>query len=139
MIRTPAIGLMGRRIGVLLVGASLLAGCFPVREYGGMPDASVIAVDADGAHPPDCRDLDSRSPMVGESGRPVVAFGCATYTNLSAMVAEPTDLVAPKAWGGVDGSQAEGAVKRYRDGKPKALRKTTTSSQFDSSSGASAQ
>jgi pilus assembly protein CpaD len=43
-------------------------------------------------------------------------WGCATYTNLAAQVANPKDLVAPGKLAPADGALAAGAMQRYETG-----------------------
>jgi pilus assembly protein CpaD len=44
-------------------------------------------------------------------------FGCATATNLAAMVADPRDLVVGRTLGPAEGDPAVAALERYRAGK----------------------
>lgn len=45
-------------------------------------------------------------------------FGCAGVSNLAAMVADPMDLIEPRAYEGADGTTTSKAIKSYRDQKP---------------------
>lgn len=105
-------------------GASLLlAGCFPAKEYASIPDVNTITVRRDAygnyvAIPPDCEKLLQPDLYNATHNlRPDIAFGCATYTNLAAQIANPKDLVAPKSYEGQHADTASSAVTRYREDK----------------------
>jgi pilus assembly protein CpaD len=58
-------------------------------------------------------------------------YGCATNSNLAAMIADPSDLVLGQAGSGADGNQGVKAIKVYREAVPsgtKGLSAATTSS-----------
>ena len=116
-----------------------LAGCMSTPPLG-MPDVSVIGfTPGDGGHaiPPSCEALNERSNMVDAGqARPGVAFGCATYSNLAAMIARPADLVAPLPYGGADAPLAASAVRRYEEGRVAPLNSSYSSSSSSSSSSA---
>lgn len=97
----------------------LLGGCMSPRPPHGMPDASVIGVTQGGhAIAPACKALIQPSGMVDAGqARPGVAFGCATYTNLAAMIARPADLVTPRPYAGGSSALATGAVRRHEEGR----------------------
>lgn len=101
--------------------AALLAGCMSPQPPHGMPDVSVIgfAPDGDGrAIPPSCESLNQPSGMVDAGmARPGIAFGCATYSNLAAMIARPADLVDPRPYAGAAASTAIDAVRRHEEGR----------------------
>ncbi len=118
-----------RGYAALIVAAIGLGGCMSAHPPLGMPDASAIGYDARGGRvvPPACAQLDQPSHMIDAgAGRPGVAFGCATYTNLAAMLARPADLVAPLPYAGADAGYAASAVRRFDEGKVKALNPTST-------------
>ncbi|HEY2022315.1 CpaD family pilus assembly lipoprotein [Paraburkholderia sp.] len=95
--------------------AASISGCFqPPR---GMPDASTIGFDGQSAVPPDCASL-KRPSLLTDAGRrrPSMEWGCATYTNLAAQVANPQDLVQPQSLGAADAPVAASAVHRYETG-----------------------
>lgn len=129
-------GRMFRRIfgGAALAAGLGLGGCMSTHPPLGMPDASVIGYDArDGgrAVPPDCTQLNQPSHMLDAGfGRPGMAFGCATYTNLATMMARPEDLVAPLPYGGADAGAAAGAARRFDEGRVKPLNPTSTTTQI---------
>jgi len=91
---------------------TLLGGCF--QPPFDMPDASVIRYDGGHAVPPDCRQFAVPSGLT-DAGlqQPSVAWGCATYTNLAAQVANPRDLVQPGPMGPADAAVAADAMRRY--------------------------
>jgi hypothetical protein len=114
-----------------------LAGCMSSHPPLDMPDASVIGfTPGEGGHavPPSCATLNQRSGM-SDAGvrRPGVAFGCATYSNLAAMLARPADLIAPRPYAGADAALAASAVRRYEEGRVAPLGNTSTSGYATSS------
>ena len=118
---------------VLASAASVgLTSCMSVAPPLGMPDPSVIGfVPGESGHaiPPRCEALDQHSGMVDAgSGRPGVAFGCATYTNLAIMLARPADLVQPIPYAGADAALGASAVRRYDEGRATPINSTSTTS-----------
>ena len=69
------------------------------------------------------------------AARPDVAFGCATYTNLAAMLVRGSDLTDPVPFGGPDADVAADAVRRYETGKVMPLQSSSTSSAEPTSNG----
>jgi pilus assembly protein CpaD len=118
--------IMSARLSSLALLAAL-SGCMSAPPPLGMPDASVIGYDGTHAVPPDCAQLTQPSHMVDAgAGRPGVAFGCATYTNLSVMLARPADLVQPVPYAGADAELGASAVRRYEEGRATPLNTTST-------------
>ncbi|WP_414445351.1 CpaD family pilus assembly lipoprotein [Burkholderia sp. 22PA0106] len=114
------------RFAVAAVAAALaLVGCAEPKPM--MPDASSIPVGPNGAMPPDCNALTERSVLTdGGFRQPSMQWGCATYTNLAAQVANPQDLVAPASLGPADAAVAGAAVHRYETGTVKSLDRATS-------------
>ncbi|MDB5774070.1 MAG: hypothetical protein JWP38_203 [Herbaspirillum sp.] len=113
----------------LLALLTALSGCMSTPPPLSMPDASVIGFDGANAVPPDCAKLVQQSHMVDAgAGRPGVAFGCATYSNLAAMLARPADLVQPVPYAGADAALGVSAVRRYEEGRATPLDTTSTTS-----------
>lgn len=97
---------------LLCAAAFALTGCF--KPPVGMPDESIIGYDGKHLAPPDCSRLEHPSLLLdGGVPRPSMAWGCATYTNLAAQIANPRDLVAPQPLGPADAAVAASAVRRY--------------------------
>lgn len=98
----------------LVVG---LTGCF-YKPPIDMPDPSVISIENGVAVPPDCVALARKSGVRDGDfkRRPSMAWGCATYTNLAAQVANPEDLEAPAELGPANAAVAASAVHRYETG-----------------------
>ena len=115
---------------------ALLGGCMSTPPRLGLPDASIIRLRDGRALPPDCAPLVEHSDFL-DAGTPRadVAFGCATYTNLAAMLARPSDLTDPVPFGGPDADVAADAVRRYETGKTMPLQSSSTSSAEPSSNG----
>jgi hypothetical protein len=113
-----------------LVGTSSLTGCMSEHPPLGMPNDSVIGYTSEGggrAIAPQCDQLNQPSHMIDAGrGRPGVAFGCATYSNLAAMLARPADLVAPLPYAGADATLGASAVRAYEEGRTHPLNSTST-------------
>lgn len=117
---------MFARLSALLLVVAM-SGCMSEHPPLGMPDASVVGFDGSRAVPPDCAALVQPSHMIDAgAARPGVAFGCATYTNLAAMVARPADLVQPLPYAGADAAIGASAVRRYDEGRTTPLNSTST-------------
>ncbi|WP_409077058.1 CpaD family pilus assembly lipoprotein [Paraburkholderia sp. FT54] len=119
------------------VASACLTSCMAARPPLGMPDPSVIGFtpgDGGRATPPACETLTQHSGMrdAGQA-RPGVAFGCATYSNLAAMLARPADLAAPMPYAGADAPLAASAVRRYQEDRAKPLSSDYSSSSSSSS------
>lgn len=122
---------------LMLVGlAATLAGCaFPRKDFASVPDPSVIRLQQqDGvltALPPDCEPLRQPSQYNTMTDlRMDIAFGCATYTNLSQQ-ARPEDLARPRNYGGQSAETAARAVERHRTGNVTPLMQTSTTDVGD--------
>lgn len=107
-----------------------LSACMSEHPPLGMPDDTVIgfsAQDGGRAIPPQCAQLNQPSHMIDAGrGRPGVEFGCATYSNLAAMLARPADLVAPLPYAGADAALGASAVRAYDEGRTQPLNPTST-------------
>lgn len=88
--------------------------------------APELLITASVASPPDCQSMLLDSSRVRKEQRATFAFGCATRTNLAAMVADPADLVAPATFAGPDAKREAAAAQRYWDNKTTPLNDTTT-------------
>ncbi len=126
----PAVSLDSRlRLAAAVAAAAFaLGGCYSDPKMN-MPDASVIHVNPDGSSRVDCRSL-TESPILSDGGfgRPDMQWGCATYSNLAAQVADPRDLVAPSKLDPANGPAAVTAVRRYELGNVKALDRAVSTS-----------
>jgi len=126
-------------IVTVLAGAASLGLTSCMSAPLGVPDASVIGYvpGENGGHavPPSCEALLEKAPM-RDAGmrRPSVAFGCATYSNLAAMVARPADFVSPRPYAGADAPLAANAVRRYEEGRAIPLSGAYSSGSASSSS-----
>lgn len=113
-----------------LATASSLTGCMSEHPPLGMPNDSVIGFTQAGggrAIPPECSQLNQPSHMIDAGrGRPGIAFGCATYSNLAEMLARPADLVAPEPYAGADAALGASAVRAYEEGRTRPLNPTST-------------
>jgi pilus assembly protein CpaD len=116
--------------------AGVLAGALARRGLGAVPAAPpptgvganqvLVMVDRYVALPPTCPNWSD--PSWGDHGNePNSNFGCATYTDLSLMVANPRDLSTGRTMGPADDQPAADAVERYRTDTVKALSGTSAS------------
>lgn len=128
---------MRHRIPILIISsivtiavAAGLTGCMSEHPPLGMPNDSVIGFTSENggrAIAPQCEQLNQPSHVLDAGrGRPGVAFGCATYSNLAAMLVRPADLVAPMPYAGADAALAASAVRAYEQGRAQPLRSTST-------------
>jgi len=79
---------------------------------------------------PNCPDW--RKPSDADRGNtPLSNHGCATVSNLGAMVANPEDLVRGRAMGPADGDTSAMAIERYKTDKIKPLEIENTSGKED--------
>lgn len=107
----------------------LLSEAVPVTT-GAVPQGSVrVVVTRASAHVPGCPDWASKSSL-NPTNATSSNYGCATNSNLAAMVADPNDLIKGSSDTGYDPSTATRAIKTYRE-KPQtgtgALKATSTS------------
>lgn len=113
---------------VLLLTLGITACSSWQRDEYDMPDASVINIEHRfwgwAVTPPDCHTRRYSSHHQGDTPRPVIPFGCATYTNLAASLARPQDLVVPQNYPGAQSDTATLSVTRYRENNVEPLRDT---------------
>ena len=94
------------------------------------PNALTIVIGRYVVIPPSCPNWSK--PSGGDANnRTGSNFGCATATNLGAMVADPGDLVTGKTLGPGDATVSSGAVQRYREDNIKELPTDATRSKQD--------
>ncbi len=90
----------------------------PVTEGEVAPGTLRVIVSRSKATVPGCPDW-SRKSDINMNEHNASNFGCATNTNLAAMVANPQDLVlGQSATGATDPGTSGKAIKSYRDKKP---------------------
>lgn len=106
--RLTALGVPANRIAAVAGG-------------GGNATLTFVRYHAD---PPVCGDW-SANLGVTYNNRPSPNFGCATQHNLAVMVADPHDLVAPKAMEPGDTQRSLTVLDRYRQGETTVAAKTT--------------
>ncbi|WP_206951717.1 CpaD family pilus assembly lipoprotein [Trinickia acidisoli] len=114
--------------GIAAIPLALLSACMSTPPSLSLPDASVIRVEDGKAVAPDCAQLaTTRDFLDAGEARATVSLGCATYTNLAAMLVRPADLTAPVPFGGSDPDLAASAVRRYETDKLAPLPEANTS------------
>lgn len=89
------------------------------------PDTVTIVIGRYIVIPPSCPNW-SKPSSADANNRNGSNFGCATATNLGAMVADPGDLVTGKSIGPGDGTVSAGSVQRYREDSVKELPNSST-------------
>lgn len=97
-----------------------------VVEPNAVPAGTALVFVRVAVSAPDCAALVTPSEEISAWSRPSMAFGCATYGNLSRMVTDPADLVSPRAYGGADATTTGAGVDRYHQDKVMPLRRTTS-------------
>ncbi|MBU6373395.1 MAG: CpaD family pilus assembly lipoprotein [Alphaproteobacteria bacterium] len=68
------------------------------------------------AEAPACPSLGGENLAISWSNKPWSGFGCATQANLAAMIADPADLMAPRATDPADATRRAVVLERYRQG-----------------------
>lgn len=113
--RRAAVTAVAQRYGLVVVPGA------PVTQ-GRVPDGSLrVVVSRSGAYVPDCPNW--KRPLLPEfEGSTASNFGCATNTNLAAMVANPEDLVSGRAAGQTTAIFTNKALESIRDVKPTGLK-----------------
>ena len=81
-----------------------------------LPDAVAISVGRYVVTGPKCSDR-SKPDAADDADMPAGNYGCATATNLGAMVANPADLIRGTPAGAADADFVARGVQRYRNGE----------------------
>lgn len=126
----PPADVMRARIAALGIDPSIA-----VVEPAASPAGTTLVFVRIALTAPDCATLVTPSEETTLVPRPSMAFGCATYTNLTQMVTDPADIAAPRSFGGADATTSAAAIDRYHTNAVTPLRKTTSSSGYSSNSG----
>ncbi|WP_197277278.1 CpaD family pilus assembly protein [Sphingomonas profundi] len=100
--------------GVLARHGLLLSEATPVTAGEIAPGSVRVVVSRSIATVPDCPNW-SRSSQPEFAGSTMSNYGCATNTNLAAMVANPEDLVRGASAEGNDPRSVNKAIRAYRD------------------------
>jgi len=95
----------------------LLSDPAPVTSGAIEPGSVRVVVSRTVASVPNCPNWD-RKAQPEFAGSTMSNFGCATNSNLAAMIANPEDLVRGQTGAGQDPRTADKAIKSYRDAKP---------------------
>jgi pilus assembly protein CpaD len=118
------------------VGANMIERRGPQRQIqvgnGGDegPNALTIVVGRYIVIPPNCPNWSK--PSSGDpNNRTSSNWGCATTTNLGAMIADPGELVTGKPLGPGDATVSAGSVQRYREDSIKELPTDPTRTKSD--------
>lgn len=108
----PAVAAVVARYGLLLDENA------PVTQGAIAPGAIRVVISRMKASVPSCPDW-SRPASPNFGGDAISNYGCATNTNLAAMVADPEDLIhGREGEGSVDAASATKAIKTYRAAAP---------------------
>lgn len=112
----------------------LLSGDVPVTT-GAVPPGSIrVIVSRASAHVPGCPDWSSKS-SINPNNATSSNYGCATNSNLAAMVADPNDLIKGASAERNDPISATRAIKTYREKAPTGAGALKGSSTSDSGGG----
>lgn len=130
----PSPGEMRGRIAALGIDPAIA-----VVEPNAVPDATSLVFVRINLTAPNCAELVTPSEEWSAWTRPNMSFGCATYTNLTHMLADPADLASPRAFGGPDATTSASAIDRYHTDKVTPLRRTSSTSGAASSNSGSSQ
>ena len=95
----------------------LLSDAVPVTTGDVPPGALRIVVTRASASVPGCPDWSSKS-SINVNNATSSNYGCATNSNLAAMVADPNDLIKGSTDRGVDPATGTRAIKTYREKPP---------------------
>lgn len=95
----------------------LLADTAPVTQGSADVTGVRVVVSRSTASVPHCPNWD-RSAISEISGSSMSNFGCATNSNLAAMVANPSDLIHGQGGSGADAMTINRAIKTYREAEP---------------------
>ena len=113
-----AVGAVAAHYGLLLSTAA------PVTENAPAPGTVRVVVTRAAAEVPHCPNWDRPSqPELAAST--MSNYGCATNSNLAAMIADPNDLIEGKPYAGSDPRVAIKAIRTYRDAEPTSKLTTT--------------
>ncbi len=94
-------------------------------DSAGSPDAPlVLAYATFEAVAPDCPSLATVNLAAMYTNDPHPAFGCATASNLAAMVADPADLLGTRRFDPADTARRAVVLQKYRAGQPTATERT---------------
>lgn len=108
----PAIAAVVARYGLLLDETA------PVTQGAIAPGAIRVVISRMTASVPSCPDW-SRPASPNFGGDAISNYGCATNTNLAAMVADPQDLIhGREGSGSVDAASSTKAIRTYRAAPP---------------------
>lgn len=109
--RRAAIAAVAGRYGLLVAPGA------PVTQ-GQVPAGAIrVVVSRTGAHVPDCPNWE-RASQPEFAASTTSNYGCATNTNLAAMIANPEDLVHGRAGESTDATAVSKAVAGYRSSAP---------------------
>ena len=122
---SASIRYFGERLAAMGVGRDhILVGTRDLEDGDGRVDLGFVTYRAG---PAPCGDWSDNIANTA-SNLPVANFGCATQHNLAAMVADPRDLLAPRALGPADASRRTVVMQNYEKGSPTAAQKTADQS-----------
>lgn len=85
---------------------------------GGESETVVLSFTRYEAEAPDCPAVFEQNLARQTDNRAYDSFGCAMQANLAAMIADPADLLAPRASDPRDGARRADVFKKYREGSP---------------------
>lgn len=106
------------RLALVDAGVSYAAVAGSTYDGSGRADAPIIVSFARfEAHAPDCTPLWEQDLAHQSNNQPWESFGCATMSNLAAMVEDPADLIRPRNMDPRDGGRRATVFDAYREGE----------------------
>lgn len=75
--------------------------------------------------PPECAPLWEQDLAHQSNNQPWASFGCATQTNIAAMLEDPRDLIEPRAMDPRDSNRRDTVMTAYRAGEPTAAERSS--------------
>ena len=108
----------------LVLGAALTAGPALAKKNFSVDSVNQPIVTADRAVVPNCPNW--KSGGLDSGALTDTNYGCATNSNLAAMIADPLDLIHGKSSDVTDTGSATRAIKAWRDAEPTSKLWSTT-------------
>lgn len=94
-------------------------------DASGQPEAPIVLTFTRfEAQAPECAPLWEQDLAHQSTNQPWASFGCATQTNIAAMLEDPHDLLQPRAMDPRDSNRRDTVVTAYRAGEPTAAERT---------------
>lgn len=94
-------------------------------DASGQADAPIVlSFTRFEAEPPECAPLWEQDLGHASNNQPWPSFGCATQTNIAAIVEDPRDLIQPRGMDPRDSNRRDTVMTAYRAGEPTAAERS---------------